>query len=70
MINNFYLLAMAQPSEVKKEPKLQDCVPCRVWTGTFHLGAAAFVASQWNKQTHLASKAFVLSFSAGKYGVN
>jgi len=56
---------MPESSEVKNKPEFQDCLSCRIWTGTFHIGAAAFVASQWRKQTHLASKAFVLTFSAG-----
>jgi hypothetical protein len=57
---------MTESSEVNIKTEFQDCLSCRIWTGTFHIGAAAFVASQWNKQKHLGSKAFVLVFSTGK----
>ena len=57
---------MNESSEGSIKTEFQDCLSCRIWTGTFHIGAAAFVASQWNKQKHRGSKAFVLVFSTGK----
>ena len=57
---------MTESSKVNIKTEFQDCLSCRVWTGTFHIGAAAFVASQWNKQKHRGSKAVVLVFSAGR----
>ena len=44
----------------------EDCLSCRVWGGTAHIAAAVYVASHWRKQNHLASKAFLGIFSAGK----
>lgn len=57
---------MPEASEISIKPATKDCFSCRIWIGTFHIGAAAYVASHWPKQTHPASKAFVLSFSAGE----
>ena len=57
---------MSESSEVSIKTEIQDCLSCRIWTGTFHIGAAAFVASQWNKQKNRGSKAFVLVFSTGR----
>ena len=46
--------------------KFNDCLSCRIWAGTFHIGAAGFVGSHWRKQTNRGAQAFVLLFSAGK----
>ena len=57
---------MTEALEITTKSATKDCLSCRIWTGTFHIGVAAYVASHWHKQTRFASKAFVLSFSAGE----
>ena len=58
---------MSNSLENNTNSKFNDCLPCRIWAGAFHIGAAGFVASQWHKQTSRGSRAFILVFSSGKY---
>ena len=57
---------MTNSYENNANSKLNDCLSCRIWAGTFHIGAASFVGAQWQKQTGRGSRAFILLFSAGK----
>lgn len=54
---------MTNSFENNTDSKFNDCLSCRIWAGTFHIGAAGFVASHWRKQPNRASQAFVIIFS-------
>ena len=60
---------MTNSFENNTESKFNDCLSCRIWAGTFHIGAAGFVASHWRKQPNRASQAFVIIFSTGKNSI-
>ena len=58
---------MSKSLEDNHSSEFNDCLPCRIWAGAFHIGAAGFVASQWRNQHGRGSQAFILVFSSGKY---
>ena len=58
---------MQEAPEKNIKSSTKDCLSCRIWAGAFHVGLAVYVGSYWRKQKHLASKVFILSFSASEF---